>query len=529
MMHNKVKKTIAVVVIAISAAAFGFAQESNTSIATFGEMATQADMFMDVLDWNDMDFNGIFGFSRFGANIPAGRVDLGAAVKPGPIYLGLYYNGQVTGINWVTDKFVNHRLQLTNPDPYADDITEMVRGYERRRSDPEAEYGVLVGIGGLGFKLTFEDTLAVTEVTGSTATYHERWNGTLTPSLTVGGQFGPISKIGFYMPIHYGIIATDMTVVPAPGAAAADTATVRYNTLSAAYTAGSATNNPLLLFADTAGSYIQPSLYLRMGFGDLSLENDLAVRLYSVSANTHGGGPNSQSGVANVHTTYSRNFNSSMYERETVWNNRFYLSDTITPSYNISGSNETGSFSYSATAALPLTIGFTTNRLNYSWETGEDGPASNSFQVNDFYKRNDFFMGVEPSIAAGVQFRPASFFSAQGGIKIDLFTWNMKNERTLDVDNPLYGSQQDIDRWNNARNNGTYNLTISRDESTTTHNWTFPLLSFAAGFTFSFREMAALDFVFIKEANPGIAETIYESIGTGLGSGETSVVLTFKF
>ena len=69
---------------------------------------------------------------------------------------------------------------------------------------------------------------------------------------------------------------------------------------------------------------------------------------------------------------------------------------------------------------------------------------------------------------------------------------------------------------------------VSSDTSRVESTFGYPALSFALGFTFSFKEKAALDFLFIKSTNPTIPGAIYQAVGDGLGLDETSVVLSIK-
>jgi hypothetical protein len=110
--------------------------------------------------------------------------------------------------------------------------------------------------------------------------------------------------------------------------------------------------------------------------------------------------------------------------------------------------------------------------------------------------------------------------SFQGGIKADLFSWSMVNRKERAVkyeDDPLAGQFT------------ASGFTHSTDSNITDYYFTYPKLSFALGFTFNFRQMASLDFVFINVTNPTAAGSIYKAVGDGLGSDATSVVLTLKF
>jgi hypothetical protein len=482
-----------------------FAQESNTSKATFGELVNDGDNFLSSTGWKDVTFNNVFGFSRFGANIQDGWLDLGAGAKLGSAYLGLYYNGLVIG--QAAGDSSSYTAYLKGGD------SEPVKIGNIRKANLKATYGLLLGLSNTGVKFLYEDDL---RVTGGGATQgDEIWRGSLTPAVELGGAFGPLSKIRLSLPIVYNR-REQVNVVA--GGTPADGNAVTYTTTTLNATGGTVAGNNLVTAA-AVGNYVEPDLYLKFGFGAFTLENDLSLRIYGVPAGKTNGKTGVQGGVANVTAWYDAS--TGNYTRYAVWDSRFYISDEVVPSYNFSG--DTGKLNYSATVYLPIKLTLTTHSLNAK---GEVSVSSTETEVKGYYKGVDFDMEISPNVAAGVQFKPLSFFSVQGGINAEFFTWGLQGRSTSKVD--PYTAADNPDQFALVTN-ALVNITNSNKTSGSTNTLALPRLSFAAGFTLAFKETAALDFVFIKVAQPTAAGTIYKAVGDGLGSDEASVVLTVKF
>ena len=88
---------LALVIITTGAA---WAQDSNTTPksptndATVGLTSTEIDQFVNVIDWGKVKFDKAFVFAGFeqGTN---NKVDLGAAFKAGPLFIGSWYKGNL--------------------------------------------------------------------------------------------------------------------------------------------------------------------------------------------------------------------------------------------------------------------------------------------------------------------------------------------------------------------------------------------------------------------------------------------------
>jgi hypothetical protein len=518
-MIKTVKRVIALTAMIVLGATLVFAQQSNTYIATFGQFKTDADRFFHVNDWNAIDFNGFFGYSRFGANIPAGILDVGAAAKVGSLYMGLYYNGNVLGYSDGTS--YSQKLDLYDPLDPDGKKKESITLNMKQKKNPKATYGALVGIRDLGFKFTFEDDLEVAGAyaSGTPGAVNESWTGALIPKLEVGLP-GTLYMVTLKVPIVY-----DRTETATPTAAAG---TATFGTTTIGDTTITNRQDRLL---DADGNYVQTDIGLRFAFPiastTLYLWNNLRFNIYGVPGRDLDGKETVYMGVANVNTDYSA-FNNAGGENRSIYNaiydSRFWLEDEINPSIYIAN-GAAGNFAYAAYFSMPITLGFTNHSMNATIESKSDiGTYGKKIEVKDYYKRFDFDMGIKPRIDAGVQWKPADILSLQGGIGLDLFKWSMASRAQTEVKAP----SDPIEAGKQATAMGADSY-YSDDSSVTEFTFGYPGLEFALGFTVSFKKTASLDFVYINKFNPSIAGLVYKSVGEGLGSGDTSVVLSIKF
>jgi len=521
-MIKTVQKVIVLTTMMVLGATFVFAQQSNTDIATFGQFGTDVDKFFHVNDWSKLEFNGFFGYSRFGANIPAGVLDMGVAAKAGSLYLALYYNGRVIGLQ--DGDSVITKVNLKQTDTAGKEKTESISLNAKNKTDPKATYGAMVGVKNLGIQFTLEDDLDVDGTPiGATNTNTETWTGSITPKFAIGLP-GKLYRIVLGVPIVY-----DHT----------EAATVGTNPLTGGGTVNftTTTNNGTILDAD--GNYVQIDLLLKLGgfnikFSDLYLDNELQFNIYGVPGRDINGKETMYMGVANVTTTYSpfKDLAGSGYtpnEYTYRYDNRFWLKDTITPSFDlVNGTKD--KFSYIANFSMPISFEFTNHALNFKAERAYINPGDlygKTIEVKDYYKRSDFDLGISPEVDVGFQFKPADIISLQAGLGLNLFTWGLSAKTETEVKEPDPANPLSK-AYLSAQYAGVLG-SYSGDSSITTFKFDYPDLRFALGFTLFFKTVASLDFVYLNRFNPSLAGLVYKAVGEGLGSGDTSVVLTIKF
>jgi len=495
-------KIIAIAVMMIFGAGFAYAQavspESNASKATFGEITTDVDNFLDTVGYKDLELESLFLYSRFGANIPDARLDLGAAFSVGSLYFGVYYNGGIAGLTEGATRRGEYPL-YDSSDTKGESYT-MMKWKAREKIDPKAEYGILVGgIADMGFKFSYEDYLSIDGTwNGSTAT--ETLEGYATPSLEAGLNLGLLSKVGLSFMIMHN--RTETTAF-----SAMDTVTYTSTDL------------------DNDGNYVQPDVYVKLDFGALgidgfTLENNLRFRIYGLPKF---GESAKISGVGYFTSVYDMNGSKGIGDATSetaAWDKRIYIEDVIAPSYNFSNADDESESNliYSATVSLPITIKFIGHSYNVMHNESANKDAN--YDIQGYYKGSTASLGIAPTLSAGVKYQIAAPFAVQAGISAELFSITSETRKT-----------DKVDKLSDKEEAVLAGLSLSRsgESKSSEAYFTYPKLSFGAGFTISLFDKAALDFALIYIANPTAAGTIYKAVGDGLGSGDTSIVLSLKF
>lgn len=99
-MKTRVKFISSLLALVIIMAGAAWAQDvpkepaSPTNDATVGLVATEIDQFVNVLDWGEVKFDKAFVFMGFKQAVK-NKVDLGAAFKAGPLFIGSWYQGNL--------------------------------------------------------------------------------------------------------------------------------------------------------------------------------------------------------------------------------------------------------------------------------------------------------------------------------------------------------------------------------------------------------------------------------------------------
>jgi hypothetical protein len=511
-MIKTIKKVIILAVMIVFGISLVFAQESNTSKATYEEIGTDVDNFLSSTGWKSVELDNIFAFTRFGANIRGGAVDMGFAVKPS-FYLGAYYKGSLLAYSDGTSR--TGKINVGPKD-------ETINFKERRKGNPNATYGVLLGMNDLGIKVTLEDKLSTVDMDftalaaahpffGLTPNRFEYWKGSITPAIQIGlGGEGALKRIGLSMPIVYNRLET-LEAATGSGTAAFNTYTIQHD------------KDDFGDLLTAKGNYVQPDIYIRLGFGALTIDNTLGFRIFGVPAVKSNGKATTQLGVANVESSIDNN-PGEKGDYTAIWDNRFWLQDELVPMYNFSGTSENKKLDYSATIGLPITIGIVGHSMNLKSENKV--VPDKTVELKAFNKGSEFNLGLSPWVNAGVKYQILEMLSLQGGIGVNIFDWQMNASSTKKVEPPTTPTADEADMIAHVNSEGYYH---SVNSSETEFTFDYPKMSFGVGFTLSFKQKAALDFVYIHKAAPSAAGTIYKVVGDGLGSGDTSVVLTINF
>lgn len=144
---------IALMITAAAWAAEG--PTSPTKAATAELNDTQADQFMSLTGWSDVKFDKLFTYAGF-AQKKSSTVDLGAAFKAGPVYIGAWYQGQFGFVNAMNDKRVTTELTESTSAPGTIDKTKRTsRQTITKPHNAEHNAAVLVGFGNIGVRLGY--------------------------------------------------------------------------------------------------------------------------------------------------------------------------------------------------------------------------------------------------------------------------------------------------------------------------------------------------------------------------------------
>jgi hypothetical protein len=498
-MIKKTKKFI--VLAAMMALGLGlYAQESNLYKVTFGELTNDGDNFLDVGGWKDLSagMKNVFVFSRLGANTNRGILNLGAGLKASNLYLGLYYDGDITAANGQAG--VGRKVSIGEGQ-------EINVGFTVK-DNPEATYAAFLGLGGVGIKFSFEDNL---ELSGSAVApvFTQVSRGDLIPTFTISGA-GAISYFQLALPIHYN--RTEVTTVNPGGythVAQSHDGTLANTPI------GTASSTAFFAVANEEANYIAIQPKIALSFGSFKLDEELVVPIFGISAKTEENKGGLVPGVGSSTTTYTSVSGGDTYRA--VWDSRFAITNTLTPKYNIS--NTVGKVNFSVTGALPFILGLTT----HSAQGKAVDAAGKVTEAKGFETRSDFAIGIAPEITAGIQFKPADFFSLQAGLDLTLFTLGGIFTNTT-VKGFATGSTDE----SNAQAFGWLGTDKDVKTSSSTSSFLYPDLICSLGFTFNIKAVT-IDFAFVQDLHPALTAMVYEGVAATLGGPDASIVLTAKF
>lgn len=171
---KRIFKIVVSLLLVLVVSTFVFAQSSNTFIATAGTLRDDADNFMDVRYFNEVDFSNFFTW----LDLSLGDANLGFAKKVKELYFGAYYNGNLWTGNTKVDKT---------------DIEGTLIQYDEGKNSSNS-FDFIFGFAGMAVKLdtNFElnDTLSVTETSKD-----DNKDSLYSFQLTWGGLSIPLGKI----------------------------------------------------------------------------------------------------------------------------------------------------------------------------------------------------------------------------------------------------------------------------------------------------------------------------------------------
>lgn len=147
---------LALVIITTGAA---WAQDSNTTPtsptndATVGLTSTEIDQFVNVIDWGKVKFDKAFVFAGF-AQGTKNMVDLGAAFKAGPLFIGSWYKGNLGVFDGDNKKKVQTKItQGATPGTIGNkELTTSGYDQELKKYDADHMAVMLFGFANMGIK-----------------------------------------------------------------------------------------------------------------------------------------------------------------------------------------------------------------------------------------------------------------------------------------------------------------------------------------------------------------------------------------
>lgn len=184
---KKTFKIVALLLLVLVTSTFVFAQSSNTFTATADTLRDDADNFMNVRYYNDVDFSNFFAWT----DLSLDEANLGFAKKFDALYLGAYYNGDL----WDGSSDKTTTENTTN-------VTKNITGNHK--------FDLLFGFSGMAFmldtnfnldntKTSYVDTEneyeSESKTNNSTYTFGLTWGGLSVPA--GNANLRPWAKIAF--------------------------------------------------------------------------------------------------------------------------------------------------------------------------------------------------------------------------------------------------------------------------------------------------------------------------------------------
>lgn len=188
---KKILKIVASLLLVLVTSTFLFAQVSNTYDSTAGTLRDDADNFMDLRYFNEVDFSNFFVWT----DLSADSIDLGFAKKVKDVYIGAYYNG------YLWDTSLSEEITNLNNNELNSFLKEV---------SFENYLDLLFGFNGMGLKLsTGFDIYEDQEVT--TTSSEKNKNSSYFFDLGWGGLSIPVDKFTIYPHVMVGYSFNDET------------------------------------------------------------------------------------------------------------------------------------------------------------------------------------------------------------------------------------------------------------------------------------------------------------------------------
>lgn len=132
---------------------------SPQSKATASLNGTEADRFMSLTDWSTVNFDKLFtyaGFAQQNVNGNRNILDVGAAFKAGPVYIGAWYQGQFGNVSTSNNKGTTTTITESTVNPGTIDNTAHTNTARISQShNANHDVAVLIGFSNMGVRLGY--------------------------------------------------------------------------------------------------------------------------------------------------------------------------------------------------------------------------------------------------------------------------------------------------------------------------------------------------------------------------------------
>lgn len=128
--------------------------ESPQNTATAGLTTAEADQFMSTTEWGEVKFDKAFIYAGFEQS-KTSTLDLGAAFKAGPVYIGSWYQGNLGSYGRTKKNSVITKISESTIGLLGDKRTEFKTNLDKNYTADHTAV-VLVGFGSMGIKLGYK-------------------------------------------------------------------------------------------------------------------------------------------------------------------------------------------------------------------------------------------------------------------------------------------------------------------------------------------------------------------------------------
>jgi len=517
------KRNLVMVVLAIITMGLAMplsAQSSNQSTATAGVFGTDADSFMDVNYYGDVEFNKWFGYLGSGPS-------LGYATKFGDIYLGGYYTGNIFRSGTSETKRQRTTWDYTLQQLLTKEDNTTYGTGNSATTTTTNRIVALIGVAGMGIKVGFYENVTTyntpyntTRNTQSTVTQNADGSIAYTNNDSINyeqssGDIMPYFKWGMKLPMGSG------TLAPRVGADfnfRRDVLIDEYYTSARVLINGTNINAEQISRVENNQGYV--GLNISAGadyyFNDnfyVGIDYTLGTNLYS---NDYSGAGKSGSvgGTANTTAVSSTTnyFNRTVKSKELTLSatERSNMTHNITPTL-WKTSNIGDDLQFGVVFSLPVSISNnTTNGYTDYWSISETTYIDENFSSNNsttIQERHTYGSKVEtsnfriaPSVGIGASYNliPGRF-TINAGVTLDPIVYS--NTSTVTSQNGVSTNYYRTDTGsgsNKYTSSETKTVTPPNPVEDTVQNvtsWTGFSGYLSGGFVFSFNDNVALDMV----------------------------------